>query len=68
MNANLLTPAPPAALPRLVLTLTHAQRQNLLGFLQRASLSGREVSAFNEVFTLIQRATPAEKSETEPET
>ena len=63
MNAKptLLTLAPrPLAPPALLLvTLTPIQRQNLLGFLQRASLSGKEVPAFNEVFTLIQRATPA---------
>jgi len=30
----------------------------VLGFLRRASLSGREVPAFNEVYNLVSRAKP----------
>jgi len=45
------------------INLTPAQRQNLLAFLQLTQLSGKEVAAFNEVFSLIQQAKPEEKSE-----
>jgi len=54
-----LLPARPLPGPLLVVSLTPVQRQNLLGFLQRATLSGREAQAFNEVFDLVQRAVPA---------
>ncbi len=47
------------ASPQLVvITLNSSQRQNLLAFLQRTQLTGKEVPAFQEVFSLIQRASP----------
>jgi hypothetical protein len=41
------------------INLTPAQRNNLLAFLQRSQITGREVPAFSEIFTLIQRAQPS---------
>ena len=62
---TLLSPAAQRAAPSppmLIVTLTPIQRQNLVGFLQRVQLSGREVPAFTEIFQLIQRAVLAEPS------
>jgi hypothetical protein len=52
-------PQGPAAI---VVTLTAAQQSNLLAFLQRAQLSGKEVAAYNEVYGIIQRARPVAES------
>jgi hypothetical protein len=40
------------------INLTPAQRNNILAFLQRSQITGKEVPAFSEIFTLIQRAQP----------
>ncbi len=45
--------------PRLCLALTPGQIKALLGFLQRASLTGREVPAYAELFNLITQARPS---------
>lgn len=44
--------------PLYCVTFTPAQIKTLLGFLQRASLTGREVPAYTELLTLITRPTP----------
>jgi hypothetical protein len=41
-----------------MLTLTPSQQRNLLGFLQRASITGRDVPAYSELFSLISSAQP----------
>ncbi len=52
-----MKPTPdPTPEPRLALTLTPAQQRNLLGFLQRVNLTGREVPAWNELFSLVRSA------------
>jgi len=51
-------PATPGTAPPLCVILTPQQARAVLGFLRRASLSGREVPAFNEVYNLVSRAKP----------
>lgn len=50
--------------PTVTISLTPAQQRNLLAFLQRASLTGRDVPAFSELFSLISKANPARPAET----